>query len=180
MKTSFLKTTVVAALFATTAFTTNAQVYEQGSKILNVGLGIGSTFVGTGLESTLPPIGASFEYGVTDKISAGAYLGYAAAKQDVPFWGEYKYTYLIMGARGSYHFELLDTDKFDTYAGLMLGYNKASVKIDKAGAPAGATAGGFLVGGHLGLRYMFTDNLGAFAELGYGIAYLQLGVTAKF
>ena len=32
----------------------------------------------------------------------------------------------------------------------------------------------------LGARYFFTENVGAFAELGYGISNLNLGVTFKF
>jgi hypothetical protein len=33
---------------------------------------------------------------------------------------------------------------------------------------------------HAGGRYLFNNSVGAFAELGYGISPLQLGVTLKF
>ena len=33
------------------------------------------------------------------------------------------------------------------------------------------------LGAYLGARYFFTEQIGAFAELGYTIAFLNLGVT---
>ena len=32
----------------------------------------------------------------------------------------------------------------------------------------------------VGSRYFFNDNIAAFAELGYGLAYLNIGGTYKF
>jgi outer membrane protein W len=133
------------------------------------------------LKSGIPPIGLSFEYGFTEKISAGAYLGYSSASQELGLGttAKWNYTYTIVGARGSYHF--LNSDKLDPYVGAMLGYNIASVTYDGPGtAPTIASASALIIGAHLGARYYFTDKIGAFAELGYGIAYLQLGVAVKF
>ncbi|MES2690630.1 MAG: outer membrane beta-barrel protein [Bacteroidota bacterium] len=183
MKKLLLKISMIAALAVSGLSNTNAQVYEQGKGQLNVGLGIGSTLTATGFNTTIPPIGVSYEYGFHENISGGAYLGYSGA--DYEFAGyKWTYSYIIVGARGSWHFDFLDSDKLDPYAGLLLGYNIASVSVEKpAGAtytPPVATAGGVVIGGHLGMRYHFNEKLGAFAELGYGIAFLQLGVTAKF
>jgi outer membrane protein W len=178
----FIKTALLVAVAAGCTLTANAQAYEQGSKQLNVGIGLGSTLTGSGLKSTIPPIGLSFEYGLKEKISVGGYLGYAGASQETFGW-KWTYTYIVVGARGSYHFAT--TDKLDPYVGVLLGYNAASVKAEKPAGYTGpdlpsASAGGVIVGGHLGARYMFSDKIGAFGELGYGIAYLQLGLTAKF
>jgi hypothetical protein len=41
-------------------------------------------------------------------------------------------------------------------------------------------ASAILYGAHLGARYYFTDNIGAHAELGYGISVLTLGASFKF
>lgn len=35
-------------------------------------------------------------------------------------------------------------------------------------------------GVHAGARYLFSDHVGAFAEVGYGVAALKLGATFKF
>ena len=186
MKNITTKLFIASAIVFSTLNAASAQGYEQGDKLLNVGVGFGSTFLASGLKSTLPPVGLRFELGVTDKISAGAYMGYAVASHEMAAAGgnwEWKYSYVIIGARGSYHFVL--TEKLDTYAGAMLGYNKASVTVTKPEGYAGpelpsAEAGGMIWGGHVGARYMFSEKIGAFGEVGYGIAVLNLGVTAKF
>lgn len=184
MKKNFKKIALIIALATVGTFSATAQSYDAGNKLLNVGVGLGSTLSAAGLKTSLPPIGLSFEYGFTEKISGGAYVGYSSASEEFAgFGGNYKwnYTYTIVGARGSYHFAT--SDKLDPYFGATLGYNVVSVNLEK---PAGgldvtaASASAVLYSLHLGTRYYFTDNIGAFAELGYGIAYLQLGVAVKF
>ena len=152
----------------------HAQEYKAGDKLLNVGVGIGSTLSAAGLKSTLPPIGLSFEYGVTDKISAGAFLGYSAASQDV-FGSSFKYTYIVVAAKGAYHFNF-KVDKLDPYAGAIVGYNIASVSPSFPGSKLG----GVIIGGVAGARYYLKDNISAFAEAGYGIAFLTVGASFKF
>lgn len=164
MKKTFL---LIAVAFGIAQFA-HAQRHAEGDKNLNIGLGLGSQF-GGGI-----PIGASFELGIKENISVGGYAGYAGYKETLPFFGDVKYTYIILGGRGSYHFDL-GPEALDPYAGVMLGYNVASVDIN--GVNAG---GGLLLGGYLGARYAFSDKMGAFAELGYGIAWLQLGLNVKF
>lgn len=149
--------------------------HSAGDMNLNIGLGLGSTFA-TG-DTSIPPIGASFEYGIKDEISIGGYLGYSASEQKVVGFTA-KYSYTIIGVRGSYHYDFLGNEKLDTYGGLMLGYNIAGVDWDGPGNAA--SAGGVSYSLYVGGRYAFTEKIGAFAELGYGIAYLQLGANIKF
>lgn len=162
----------------------SAQSYSEGDNLINFGVGIGASFA-TGT-STIPPISASFEHGFTDKISAGGLIGYSGSKDELPSFGgtyTFRYSYIIIGARGSYHF--YSTDKIDAYGGALLGFNIASSSVKYDGpttatpAPAVASAGGFTYGLHVGARYYFNEKFGAFGELGYGIAYLTLGVTMK-
>lgn len=154
--------------------------YNQNNSDLNIGIGLGSTLVGS---MTIPPISASYEVGITDKISAGGYLGFAAT-EDKWGWGSddwtWKYTNIIIGARGSYHF--YNEDKIDAYGGLMLGYNIVSVTTPSAyhGGSYSASGSEFVYSIHGGGKYYFSDSFGAFAELGYGVTYFTLGVTFKF
>lgn len=68
----------------------------KGTNFLNAGIGLGSY----GLSGTGGlPITASFEHGFTKNISAGATLGFIQKK----YAFDWKYTYLLFGARGSYH-----------------------------------------------------------------------------
>ena len=151
---------------------------------MNIGFGLGATFA-TG-SSTIPPLSASFEHGFTDKISAGGLIGYSGSKEEFAAFGgtwTYKYSYIIVGARGSYHF--FSTDQIDAYGGAFLGYNIGNSKVTYDGTgnnliqPAAANVGGVAYGLHVGGRYYFSDSFGAFVELGYGISYLTLGVTMK-
>ncbi|MBO9732658.1 MAG: hypothetical protein J7623_28705 [Chitinophaga sp.] len=158
----------------------------KGSSYLNLGVGLGSYgLVGTGGI----PIVASYEYGVAKNISAGIGIGYVKRK----FTSEDKYTYLMFTARGSYHFnELmkLSNPKLDIYAGAGLVYRRYTYKYTELfpGSEGEAaytkdytTSGGNVDAEiHAGARYLFTNHIGAFAELGYGISPLQLGLTLVF
>jgi hypothetical protein len=172
-----MKKIIFAITIGLFCFSTQAQTYEEGDNLLNVGFGLGATF-GTG-KTSIPPVSASFEHGFTDKISAGALVGFAGSKEVVGAY-TFKYSYIIIGARGSYHF--YNTDKIDAYGGALLGYNIGNSKVE---GPAGglispSKVGGVVFGAHVGARYYFNDQIGAFAEVGYGVALLNLGLAVKF
>jgi hypothetical protein len=188
------KFTLMFALIAMTVLGAHAQVFEQGSGNLNFGIGFGSPFIFASSKSTLPPISASYEYGVTEKIGVGGLIGYTASSYEFQTLNldpnssslytniKTTYSYLIIGARGNYHF--VNKDKIDVYAGAMLGYNVASAKTKETPDDPfynydTGSIGGFAIGGHLGLRYMFSDKIGAFTEVGYNVGYFNLGVTVK-
>ena len=61
----------------------------------------------------------------------------------------------------------------------MLGYNIISFNGDNTFL-GNTTASGAAYSIFLGSRYRFTDRVGVFAELGYGISVLQLGLNLKF
>jgi hypothetical protein len=164
----------------------SAQVFEEGSKFLHVGVGVGSPYAYSGSKMGVPPLHAAFEIGVTDKIGVGGLVGYTSSSYDQVFFTDnysWKFSYLILGARGAYHF--LDHDKIDAYGGLLLGYNIASAKFESTDPDlerfvTEPSVGGLAIGAFVGGRYMISDNSGVFAELGYNIAWLSLGYTAKF
>lgn len=169
--------TVVAVLLVSTA-----QAQEQsvkGRSFLNAGIGLG-TFGFTGSGGL--PITASFEHGITDDISAGVYLGMVRTSY-ADYW---KYRYTVIGVRGSYHFnEVLNVanPKLDVYGGASLYYRGYKVKWENSSEPSDdyKTSGGTVgLALHAAGRYMFANNIGVYAELGYGISPLQLGVTFKF
>ncbi|WP_291722274.1 porin family protein [Bernardetia sp.] len=165
---------ILSLLFVFTLSSAQAQ-YEQGQLDVNLGVGLLPTFFGSGTSQAIPPVGLSVEYGVTDNISVGGYAAYASTKIDgFDDWG---YNYTILGARGAYHFNV-NNERFDPYVGALLGYNIVSFTGDDDFT--GATASGFAWSGFLGARYRFTDNIGVFGELGYGISILQLGLNLKF
>ncbi|MEZ4800516.1 MAG: outer membrane beta-barrel protein [Flavobacteriales bacterium] len=166
---------LIAAFVSTAAF---SQTFEQGSNRLHLGVGFGSAYAISGATSYTPPIHLSFEHGISEKIGVGALIGYTGAKTTVPFFGDIKYSYIIVGARGQYHF--LSEDKYDVYGGAMLGYNIASVKWDNNTTstfgvePTAASSVAF--GAFVGGRYNFSEKLAVFGELGYSIAWISAGI----
>jgi|SRR5690606_35888517 len=166
--------TLSAFFFSSLAF---GQSYQKGDKLLNIGAGFGSQFMASGATGA-PPVGLSLEFGATDKISIGVYGGYAGATVETAV-GDWDYTYIIAGGRGSYHFDF-GGEKLDPYLGVLLGYNIASVNTSSNLPAASTSAGGFIWGGHAGARYLLGPKFGVFAELGYGVAWLTGGISLKF
>ena len=165
-KNLFVKVFMVFLFCAVFSIGVNAQnTFSKGDKVVNLGVGLGNTF--TGYTSAIP-ISGSFEYGIKDNLfddksslGVGAYVGFAVTNG---------WTFLYPGVRGALHYQFVD--KLDTYAGLMLAMRIYSGH--------GFSYSNFILPFFIGGRYYFTDKIGAFAELGYGIAYLQLGVSLKF
>ncbi len=162
-------------------------------RFINLGLGLGST-VGGGFSTTngnysrIPPISVAFDLKeVKYNIKLGGYIGYSSDKitYDDNLFGEWgwKTSYIIVGLRGVYDFDLFEDEKIVTYVGGMLGYNVVNSSYfgdDVFSGNGGASASSFTYSGFIGLRYMLAENYGAFAELGYGIAYLTAGISRKF
>ncbi|HBC79370.1 MAG TPA: hypothetical protein DEO60_15905 [Bacteroidales bacterium] len=160
--------------------------FVKGDKALNLGIGLGSTlYSGTYYKASVPPVSASLEVGVADNIlekgviGVGGYLGFSSYKYEYSNSG-WKTSNIIVGARGNFHYPLVE--KLDTYTGLLLGYSILSHKYfgiygdeDYSGSSSGLQWAWF-VGG----RYYFKENFAAMLELGYGVAYLNLGIALKF
>lgn len=189
-----------AILFSLSA---SAQSYKKGQLDLNLGLGLGDNLVeGPGI-TIVPPISASLEYGITDDISLGGYMGFAGSVSryygsewcnngngngvNYNYTDSYTWTYFLIGARGAYHFgRFIKVDKLDVYAGLLLGNDFAHESYSTTSPCSDHVRyndvpyGGFFWSIYGGARYHFTNRFGVFGELGYGVSYLNAGVTFKF
>lgn len=123
---------------------------------------------------------------VTEAIGVGGLIGYTASKYNYSGIGAYSFTYsyLIIGARGAYHFhQFIPVENLDVYGGLMLGINIANSTYD--GPPNfiyddGFDGGGFAYGLFAGARYGFSEQFYVMGELGYNIAWLSVGAGLKF
>jgi hypothetical protein len=185
-----LKKSLVVALLALFTQQTQAQIYEKGSSQINLGIGLISTVRVTGSNTIIPPVGVSYEYGFHKNISGGVYAGYSGSRSETHWGGNkfvYKYNYLIVGARASYHFDFdfINTEKFDPYAGVIIGTNIASSSVETPSGyvgpkPTPASAGGVVIGAFAGMRYHINPNFGFFAEVGNSVSFIQAGITSKF
>lgn len=169
---------LVAVLVNPTAQAQNA--FNKKDMVLSAGLGIG--LYGLYGTSSLPPIFVAFETGVADKITAGGIVAYAGSSEDF-FDGKWSYNYIVISARGSYHF-LENNKNIDAYAGAGLGYTIVSSSVTYTNPNIqhfGFSASGsyFFFDVHLGARYYFTPKFAAMGEVGYGVGFLRLGVSYK-
>ena len=207
----------VAIIFAATG-TSFAQdgggAYNKGQSTISLGYGFlspyktlfklsslyGSSSAGvTTKYSSLGPIGLTYEYGASEKISAGVQIAYGTIKNvstekdglgnGKDYITTQKLDQLSVILRGNYHFG--SSPKFDPYIGLGLGYGNFKYKTTsndptdndafftqyyKISVPTS-----FGITGQVGAKYYFSDNIGAYAELGYlAGSFAQIGVTAKF
>ncbi len=183
---------IIAVLCSFTLLGVSQNTFTKGDKVINAGIGLGNAlYTGSGYTSKTPPLSLSFEMGVKDELfdeksslGIGGYIGYSGAKYEYSGYGtdySWKYTNFILGARGVGHYQLID--KFDTYTGLLLGYDIVTSKFTgtiPGGDNYSASSSGFIWAWFVGGRYYFNDKFGAMAELGYGISYLTLGVSYKF
>jgi hypothetical protein len=175
-----LAAAILLSVFTTTKVFAQSQFNDvNGINVLNAGIGLGTY----GLNGTGGvPLAASFEHGFSKNITAGVEAGFVH-RNYVDGW---KYTYFIIGARGSYHFnEVLNVTnpKLDVYGGAGLLYRHFKVKYGNSepdGYYGKASSGDMTLDLHAGGRYLFNNSVGAFAEVGYGISPLKLGVPLKF
>ena len=184
------KALLLAILFAFGFLCSNAQEVKKGNTILNLGIGAGSGLgYGSGYKTTMPAVSASLEFIVKDDlfsgkgaIGVGGYAGYSAGKSEYNYGGGtygWKYSNLVIGARGNLHYSFLE--KLDTYAGVMLGYwisSSSEYGTIQTGYDAGSW-GGFIWSGFIGGRYFFSDKFAGMLELGSGISYLNIGIALK-
>jgi hypothetical protein len=117
---------LMVVFFAASQLGAQQPSFEKGSKVLNLGVGLGMLHVGSYYKTTVPPISVSWDIGIVDgilkkaAIGIGPYFGYSASKYEVSGWG-WKYNDIIVGVRGSFHYPFVD--KLDTYAGVLLGWD---------------------------------------------------------
>lgn len=181
---------IALILLATT--TAWSQTFEKGTKVASLGLGIGSSLGSFDYSSQIPGISIMYEQGIAEAgnvgiIGVGGYVGfksftYKTSAGSIDATSKWNYT--IIGVRGALHFTGINAENLDLYGGLMASYNLLNYSYeDNSGFNSGNTGNfGNSAGLTLfaGARYYFSDNLGGFAELGYGVSYLNLGLALKF
>lgn len=156
----------------------SAQEFIKGTNVINAGIGLGGTFGDFATTSQSLGFSASFERGIWEVpgpgvVSLGGFLGYKTYDYDF-IGGNDRWTYTIVGVRGAYHYNGLNVENLDVYGGAMLSYNILSYRGTSGNFNSRPSATAF-VGG----RWFFSDAFAAFAEAGYGVAYLTLGASFR-
>lgn len=172
------KLVLTLALALGCVFGAQAQdVFMKGDHTLSPGVGF-LPFDRSGYKVSLPPISVAYEYGVVDfdkgSLGIGGYLGMARYRSDISDFHTHDF---MIGVRGAYHYSF--TPEFELTGGAMLGYERVSFKYDGVMADAKSSDGDYWLGLYVGARYMFSPAIGAFAEVGYGITAVNIGITFR-
>jgi hypothetical protein len=179
---------IVLAVFGTLSvsaldLTSFPAAVSESHVLINAGVGFGSARYGS---MTIPPLTATVDIPVALgglPFSFGGMFGFTQSR-----WTYYGNDYLaynvfVFGGRANYHFNF-GVNKLDTYAGLTLGWEigtwSSSNDADDYWLKYYGNYSGFHFGFQAGVRYFFTNNIGAFAELGYGFTYVKAGLALKF
>jgi hypothetical protein len=179
------KACLAAILLVAFAATTKAQEsFAKKDLVGHVGIGVWSFFSDDYWQLKIPPVALSAEYGILDSfirgkaaIGVGGYLAYTAEKSKIG--STLSRSHVIIGARGVFHYEFVY--RLDTYAGLSATYNIVTSSHAGSGTTTShGSSSGLFPTLFVGARYYFAPRFAAFAELGYGIAPLEIGVAFKF
>jgi hypothetical protein len=154
---------------------------------------------------SFPRINVNYDYALDQNLSLGAYIGFSSATTPAYNWDipeidfrpvyyyeggsgvyQYKVNSFLFGFRGLRHFEL--SEIIDFYARGSVGFSINKIKTIGDEAPTDVSGISYptipvpniSIGGHFGMRYLFTENIGAYGEVGYSTSdVIQLGVSYR-
>lgn len=187
---------LAAGVLMLSATTGKSQSFDKGTSSINLGVGFGYSinyYTGGGVSAS-PVISGSYEYGALTlgpgTLGLGLAVGYQGASYSYSdYYGDTwsdKWVTTSFGIRGMYHWNGLQSDKYDIYGGIQLtyvhyGFSETATgpfaNVYNYGSALSSSFYPYLV---VGGRYLFTNNIGVFAELGYDICYFKLGLNLKF
>lgn len=160
--------------------------FSKGTSNIGVGFGLGGAYGLNSFSTTTPAFGAHFDHGIVDldgggTIGVGGYVGYKGFVYKIDKYRQ-KWNYFMVGARGTFHYDVFEVEELDTYAGIMLAYYVLNYSDDipnnvlvNTNYSSSAYASVFA-----GAKYYFTPEVAAFGEVGYGVSWLTLGAAFKF
>ncbi len=183
--------------------------FDENTHVLNFGVGFGSRsyhsfYKGAGYTSGLTPaFSLTYEQALKQKLGPGylgigAYLGFQHeySKYDYSYYdngynyktyySHHNWNYYMVAARAAYHWDVLNSKNAEVYAGVIIGvrFQTYSYETNDPGKNDPYTySQSFASPAYsvfAGARWYFAKNFGLFAEAGYGISYLNAGLSIKF
>ena len=182
----------------------NAQAIEEGNVIIDAYYGFPNLYStifkalyessnSTGLTlGSQGPLGIRAEYLITDKVGFGIDLGmnsssisYSEADINTNIIYDYKFSTRKIGAIFTFNYHFVENDKLDAYFVVGGGYGNRNFKFTSTDpnyieeSVESLIPISYKIG--VGMRYFFTENIGANLALGLGQGGLvNVGVSAKF
>jgi hypothetical protein len=182
--------------------------FDENTHIINLGVGFGSRgyhsfFRGAGYAyGRTPAFSLTYEQAFKKKLGPGylgigAYLGFQREyyKYNGSYYKGFTYNtyyynhswnYYMVAARGVYHWDVLNSKNAEVYGGVIIGmrfqiHNYETNDPDNLDPYAYTQS--FIYPAYsvfAGARWYFVKNFGLFAEVGYGISYINGGLSIKF
>ena len=195
----------VFALISFFNFNMDAQVEKvqtkKGDITLDLGVGVFPFFAVDNGTTNIWPVTMTLNYRIKKNISLGGFAGFTAATSapilladGIPV--EYRNDTWLFGLKSAAHVN--PVERLEIYGGALLAYSLPRVSTHAATLTPGQepidpttptqdapykfppATGKLVFGGFVGGSYLFTNRIGAFAELGYGVALLNAGVRLKW
>jgi hypothetical protein len=163
------------------------QANKSGNININVGLGFSPTYFSEDqtLEST--PIHFSADYSIFSFLSVGLGWSLAGGSESADFQNipaTLVSSYNTFSLRGNAHLPVFE--RLDIYAGGTVGVQRVVEvfrEVNNGSAlPDGLESNKFSIfqpSGHVGVRWRVLGNLGLYAESGYGLSLVQVGLNMK-
>jgi hypothetical protein len=186
----FILVAVSTFLFANVA---NAQA---GKFTLHAGIGFEPTLHADQANINTPPVSLKIGYQMTPAFSLNAFGGYSSATSPSYLVNDGQLAnvtnkHLLFGLRGELRREL--SKRFDVYGGAMLGYSVNNIeetdpltgqRISRvSGGPTpfnpNAPKGQLMYSAFVGGTFYMLDQVGVFAEVGYGVSLLNAGLAFR-
>jgi len=161
---------------AQTPFSKDSHVYRFGMGVGGDSDGISCIAINCNRRSS-PIFSFTYDQGLWDdvgigNIGVGGGVGIRLHSDD--FFNE-SYSRIFVGARGTYHFDFVNSDQLDFYAGAMMGL------IFFGGNPDSVNGGvNSFIGPIAGINYWVSSTFGVYAEIGTGIGFVNGGVAFNF
>ncbi len=183
--------------------------YDESTHLLNLGVGFGGSAyydfrTGTGYSKGRTPVFVlSYEQPLRNKvgpgyIGLGPYFSFQNAHERYDYYYKYNgvndkyyhernWNYFVIALKGAYHWDVLNSEKAELYAGTIIGVRFNTITYTDNNPDPGysykETSSGNVypaIGVYAGARWYFVPNVALFGEAGVGVSWLTGGLTFKF
>ena len=166
----------------------------KGDLEFSTAIGLVPTFSADNAKTVVPPLSVRFDYYLSSNFSLGAYGAFSSTTSDRidrpnGTINYYENDFYLVGLRANAISNDLNHRRI--YGGLLLGYSMPDVtRTDIIEEPKdGVTTispsfsreprNQFIYSGFVGAKRYFSPRMAGFAELGYGVSLLNVGLTIK-
>lgn len=153
-------------------------------------IGLLPTFVKDIASTEVLPLGFSLDYRMNRRFSVGLFSGYTKARSHSKMLKDENSMTLItefsmIGGRFAGHFS--NYERWDLYGGLGINYTHSNIEVIEGDLDKlikhknfKPSRGAFMMSAFVGAKYAINPSTSVFAEVGYGISLLNVGMSKRF